>query len=121
MWQIQKLNVINNDATLYSSGSWLKGFNGQNTTTLLLDTKISNLGQLLERLGVGRVIRRGNGSIKGELSWEGSPIGYNANTFDGKLNIDLKRGEILKIEPGAAKLLTLLSLQSLTRYLRLDF
>lgn len=121
LWQIQKLNVINNDATLYSSGSWLKGFDSQNTTTLLLDTKISNLGRLLERLGAGRVIRRGNGSIKGELSWEGSPIGYNANTFDGKLNIDLKRGEILKIEPGAAKLLTLLSLQSLTRYLRLDF
>ena len=121
LWQIQKLNVINQDATLYSSGSWLKGFDGQNTTTLLLDTKISNLGGLLDRLGIVKVVRRGNGSVKGELSWEGSPLGYNANTFDGKLSIDLRRGEILKIEPGAAKLLTLLSLQSLTRYLRLDF
>lgn len=121
LWQIQKLHISNKDATLNSSGSWLKGFNGKNVTTLLLDTRINNLGGLLDRLGMVKVIRRGNGTVKGELSWEGSPIGYNANTFDGKLNIALRRGEILKIEPGAAKLLTLLSLQSLTRYLRLDF
>ncbi len=121
LWQIQKLNITNSDATLASSGSWLKSFDNKNTTTLLLDTKITNLGGLLTRFGLAKVIKNGRGSVKGELSWTGTPLGYNPNTFDGKLSIDLRKGEILKIEPGAAKLLTLLSLQSLTRYLTLDF
>lgn len=68
------------------------------------------------------LVKSGNGSINGNLSWVGTPLGFNTESFDGELNIDLKRGEILKIQPGpAAKLLSLLTLQSLTRYLTLDF
>ena len=77
---------------------------------------------MLTRLDMPNLISGGSGSIKGDLSWEGTPLGFNTESFDGTLNIDLRRGEILKIQPGpAAKLLSLLSLQSLTRYLTLDF
>mgnify|MGYP001150515497 FL=1 len=122
LWQIQKLNVTNPAATLKSSGSWLKRFDGFNETHLLLDNEIKSLGGMLTRLDMPNLISAGSGSIKGDLSWEGTPLGFNTESFDGTLNIDLRRGEILKIQPGpAAKLLSLLSLQSLTRYLTLDF
>lgn len=122
LWQIQKLNVSNPAATLKSSGSWLKRFDGFNETHLLLDNEIKSLGGMLTRLDMPNLISGGSGSIKGDLSWEGTPLGFNTESFDGTLNIDLRRGEILKIQPGpAAKLLSLLSLQSLTRYLTLDF
>ncbi|MCD7989616.1 MAG: TIGR02099 family protein, partial [Klebsiella quasipneumoniae] len=122
LWEIMKLAITNPDANLRASGSWQKGYAGENLTTFLIDQNISNLGGLLKRLDMGNVIRAGKGTIKGELSWDGTPLGFNYQTFDGKLDINMSKGEILKIEPGAgAKLLTLLSLQSLTRYLSLDF
>ena len=122
LWKITKLNLSNSAAQLHSSGSWLKGFDGGNETNLLINTNINNLGGLLNRLDMKNLVRSGNGSIKGNLSWVGTPLGFNTQSFDGELDINLRRGEILKIQPGpAAKLLSLLTLQSLTRYLTLDF
>lgn len=122
LWKITKLNLSNPSAQLNSSGSWLKGFDGSNETSLLLDLRIQNLGSLLNRLDFQNLVRNGNGTVKGNLSWTGTPLGFNTESFDGKLAINLSKGEILKIQPGpAAKLLSLLTLQSLTRYLTLDF
>ena len=122
LWKITKLNLSNSAAQLRSSGSWLKGFDGGNETNLLINTNINNLGGLLNRLDMQNLVRSGNGSISGNLSWVGTPLGFNTESFDGELDINLRRGEILKIQPGpAAKLLSLLTLQSLTRYLTLDF
>ncbi len=122
LWEIFKLHITNPDNVLTSSGSWQKGYDGSNLTTFLVDDKINNLGGLLNRLDMKNLVKAGNGTVKGELSWDGTPLNFNFESFDGHLDIAIKKGEILKIEPGAgAKLLTLLSLQSLTRYLTLDF
>jgi uncharacterized protein (TIGR02099 family) len=122
LWQIRKFNVTNKDSTLISSGSWLKKPDGANRTTFLFDSTVNNLGGLLNRFGFPHVIQSGHGTVKGDLAWDGTPLGFNSDSFDGNLSILLNKGEILKIEPGAgAKLLSLLTLQSLTRYLTLDF
>lgn len=121
LWMITNLRVNNPDCQLTSTGSWQKNFNGSNRTTLLVNENISNLGRTLARFGKPGLIRGGNGTIKGELAWDGTPLGFTPQLFDGKLNILLKKGEILQIQPGAgAKLLSLLSLQSLTRFITLD-
>lgn len=118
---ITNLRVNNPDCQLTSTGSWLKNFNGSNRTTLLVNENISNLGRTFARFGKPGLIRGGNGTIKGELAWDGTPLGFDPQLFDGKLDILLKKGEILQIQPGAgAKLLSLLSLQSLTRFITLD-
>jgi uncharacterized protein (TIGR02099 family) len=122
LWQIKKFNVTNKDSKLISSGSWLKKPDGANRTTLLFDDTVTSLGGLLDRFGFPHVIKNGHGTIKGDLAWDGTPLSFNSDSFDGNLSILLNKGEILKIEPGAgAKLLSLLTLQSLTRYLTLDF
>ncbi len=122
LWQIKKLNISNRDSILTSSGSWLKQFDGGNRTTLIFDNKISDLGNLLKRFNMQKIIRKGNGTVKGELGWDGTPLSFNTQSFDGELDINLRKGDILQIQPGpAAKLLSLLSLQSLTRYFTLDF
>lgn len=121
LWMITNLRVNNPDCQLTSTGSWLKNFNGSNRTTLLVNENISNLGRTFSRFGKPGLIRGGNGTIKGELAWDGTPLGFDPQLFDGKLDILLKKGEILQIQPGAgAKLLSLLSLQSLTRFITLD-
>jgi len=85
--------------------------------TLSLDDS----GALLERLGMGRVVRGGKGRITGQVSWPGSPLSPDTERLTGQLKVAIDSGQFLKVNPGAARLLGVLSLQSLPRLLLLDF
>ncbi|OYV01086.1 MAG: hypothetical protein CFE45_06395, partial [Burkholderiales bacterium PBB5] len=78
-------------------------------------------GKLLERLGLGQVLRGGQGSIQGQLGWRGSPLAFDIPSLDGRMAVALDNGQFLKADAGAARLLGILSLQSLPRRLLLDF
>jgi uncharacterized protein YhdP len=76
---------------------------------------------LLERLGFGKVVRNGKGNLQGQVAWLGSPLMLDIPSLEGQLNLGLDAGQFLKTDPGAARLLGVLSLQSLPRRLLLDF
>jgi uncharacterized protein YhdP len=67
------------------------------------------------------VMRRGKGRMEGQVAWLGSPLAFNYGTMDGNFNVNIEAGQFLKADPGLAKLLGVLSLQSLPRRLALDF
>ena len=66
-------------------------------------------------------MKNGKGTVTGQLGWDGSPAAIDLPTLNGNLNVDLQHGQILKVNPGAAKLLGVLSLQSLAHFLTLNF
>jgi uncharacterized protein YhdP len=55
------------------------------------------------------------------VAWVGSPLALDYPTLGGTFNVNVENGQFLKAEPGIAKLLGVLSLQSLPRRLTLDF
>jgi uncharacterized protein (TIGR02099 family) len=120
VWRISKLAVINPDAALTATGSWVTGSNSSSTT---LDYKlaIADGGRLLERFGYPGVLRGSKGNMDGTLRWQGAPFSFDIPSLSGSINLDVASGQFLKVEPGAAKLLGVLSLQSLPRRLTLDF
>jgi uncharacterized protein YhdP len=59
--------------------------------------------------------------MEGTVSWLGSPLAFDYPTMTGNFNVNLENGQFLKADPGMAKLLGVLSLQSLPRRLVLDF
>jgi len=59
--------------------------------------------------------------MAGQVSWVGSPLGLDYPTLGGSFNVNIEEGQFLKADPGLAKLLSVLSLQSLPRRLTLDF
>jgi uncharacterized protein YhdP len=67
------------------------------------------------------VIRRGKGKMEGRVAWMGSPLKIDYPTLAGAFNVNVETGQFLKADPGIAKLLGVLSLQSLPRRLALDF
>ena len=71
--------------------------------------------------GTPGVVRNGKGSLKGQLSWQGSLINPQFDTLNGAFSVDVERGQFLKTDPGAARLLGVLNLQALPRRLTLDF
>ena len=82
---------------------------------------IGDAGLLLARFGMKDVVRRGRGSMEGNVSWLGSPLAFNHATLTGGFHVEVGGGQFLKADPGIAKLLGVVSLQSLPRRLVLDF
>ena len=119
-WQLHKVALKNPDAELKASGKWISR-DGAGTTQLDYVLEIANTGQLLDRLGFLNVMRGGRGKLDGSLKWEGLPFDLDIPSLSGKIELDLAAGQFLKVDPGAAKLLGVLSMQSLPRRLTLDF
>jgi uncharacterized protein YhdP len=119
-WRISKLAITNPDASLRASGKWVaSGLSNQSSLDYALD--INDAGRLLDRVGFEKLLKGGKGKMEGELSWKGAPYAFDIPSLSGNLSLKLASGQFLKVEPGVAKLLGVMSLQSLPRRLVLDF
>ncbi|WP_395822856.1 YhdP family protein [Collimonas sp.] len=120
-WRIHQLSIRNPDAELKASGKWTTVNNNDNTTNLTYALDIIDAGKLLDRFGFAHVLRGTKGHMDGEVSWKGLPFTIDSPSLSGQMSLDMASGQFLKVDPGAAKLLGVLSLQSLPRRLTLDF
>jgi uncharacterized protein (TIGR02099 family) len=119
-WRIDKLDIANDHAHFGSSGVWRRTGAGSITTlTLKLDSE--NLNALLGQFGYGEYMKRGSGHLEGTLVWPGMPYEFSLGRISGTFRVEGRRGQFAKLEPGAGKLLGLLSLQSLPRRATFDF
>ncbi|MEB0031948.1 YhdP family protein [Undibacterium sp. RTI2.1] len=119
-WRMQKISLKNEDAELKGSGKWSSRA-GEGLTNLNYVLDISDAGKLLDRLGFANVLRGGRGKLQGDVTWNGLPFALDVPSMTGQVQLELAAGQFLKVDPGAAKLLGVLSLQSLPRRLTLDF
>jgi uncharacterized protein (TIGR02099 family) len=121
-WKLSKLQLKSPDATLSATGQWApEPGRGPRRTELEWRLEVADAGKLLERMGQGQVLRGGKGLLSGQLMWQGSPLSPDYPSMSGKLKVSVDAGQFLKAEPGVARLLGVLSLQSLPRRLILDF
>lgn len=119
-WRMSRLAIFNPGASMFATGQWITGLNG-GQTTLNYELDITDAGKLLDRMGFERTLKGGKGKMEGELSWRGDPVTFDFPSMSGNISLKLGAGQFLKADPGAAKLLGVLSLQSLPRRLTLDF
>ncbi|MBS0294267.1 MAG: TIGR02099 family protein [Proteobacteria bacterium] len=124
-WRLTRFNLTVPEATLTSSGDWsliaATGNETQRRTAMNFELAIRDSGELLARFGMPGVLRRGQGRIAGQVSWLGSPLSPDFRSMTGQMNVNVESGQFLKADPGLAKLLGVLSLQSLPRRFALDF
>jgi uncharacterized protein (TIGR02099 family) len=119
-WRIERLAITNPDGQLKANGRWLTR-DGKSNTALNFNLDISDAGRLLDRLGFPGTLKRGKGSLSGDVSWGGLPYSLDIPSLSGQVQMNVEDGQFLKKDPGAAKLLGVLSLQMLPRMLKLDF
>lgn len=119
-WSIQKFRLINPESTISADGIWSKWVRSP-STKLNINWDINDLGKTLNRFGYVDAIKGGEGVLKGQLNWAGSPHEFDTLALNGNLDFEIRKGQILKVQPGVGRLLGLLSLQSLPRRLTLDF
>ncbi len=133
-WRLNKFDITLPEAALRASGNWA-AINAQGSssapvspgaaelrrTVMNFHLDVVNSGDLLARFGMKDVVRRGKGSLEGQVGWAGSPLTLDYASLGGAFNVNIESGQFLKADPGLAKLLGVLSLQSLPRRLVLDF
>ena len=121
-WRLNKFNMSTSEAVLTATGNWATPPTpGLRRTVMNFKLDISDSGELLSRLGMKGVVRKGQGKMEGQVAWTGSPITLDYPSMVGRFTVDVENGQFLKADPGIAKLLGVLSLQSLPRRLTLDF
>ncbi|MDA8444138.1 YhdP family protein [Paracidovorax valerianellae] len=125
-WRLAKFNIVAPEATLTANGNWAllgseSGADARRRTVMNFKLDIRDSGDLLARFGMADVVRRGKGRMEGQVAWMGPPLTPDYRTMSGQMNVNVESGQFLKADPGLAKLLGVLSLQSLPRRLTLDF
>jgi uncharacterized protein YhdP len=131
-WRLYRFNIITPEAVLTASGNWTnvnaqtpssasRSIKDRRRTVMNFKLDITDAGDLLTRFGMTGVVRKGRGKIDGQVAWMGSPITLDYPSLGGSVNVNVETGQFFKADPGIAKLLGVLSLQSLPRRLALDF
>ena len=119
-WRIDRLDIDSGHTRFASKGVWRRTGPGS-ITTLAVKLDASNLNSLFAVFGFGDYLKRGTGHLEGTLVWPGPPNEFALSALSGALKVEAKGGQFAKIQPGAGKLLGLLSLQSLPRRAMFDF
>ncbi len=121
-WRLNKLNLSMPEASFNASGNWSASqATAPKKTALDFTLEVGDSGDLLKRLGMPGAVRAGKGKLAGQVGWVGSPLNPDYPTMNGQFNVNIERGQFLKTDPGAARLLGVLNLQALPRRLLLDF
>lgn len=130
-WRLNRFNILLPEASFTATGNWAllnesaatagRSVPERRRTVMNFKLELADAGALLGRFGMKDVIRRGKGRLEGQIAWVGSPLALDYPTLGGAFNVNVENGQFLKADPGIAKLLGVLSLQSLPRRLTLDF
>ena len=111
-WRIEKLHLSTPDSNLTVDGVW-QTWAARPSVNVNVKLEVTDAGKYLDRLGYPKVMQNGSAHLEGKIGWTGSPLGIDYPTLTGNLSLTAEKGQFLKADPGIAKLLGVLSLQSL--------
>ena len=118
--RIDQLQARSGKQRLDLNGDWT-GRGAVERTRLQADVGSDDFGALLAAFGMGGRLDGGKGTARFDLGWPGSPATFRLDGLEGSLQVDARDGRLLEVEPGAGRVLGLLSLAELPRRLTLDF
>lgn len=116
----EKVHTHSPQREMNISGAWLVGDKDQRST-FLLDYDGEDAGATLSALGFADMLSGGTAHTELQLDWPGPPTAFALAKASGSLSFEIKDGRLLEVEPGAGRILGLLSFQALPRRLLLDF
>ena len=108
-WRIEKLVLTGPESTLTADGVWQSWRLQPKFNVNIASLEIRDIGSYLERMGYPKTINEGSATLKGNLSWVGSPQSIDYATLSGHLDLSAERGQFLKAQPGAGRLVGILS------------
>jgi uncharacterized protein (TIGR02099 family) len=118
--QVDQLHLRSDKQKIDISGDW-RGKDASARTQLNANVDSQDLGELMQNLDFGGQLRGGQGTLTLRAAWPGDPAGFQLATLQGQLDVAARNGQLLELNPGAGRVLGLLSVAQLPRRLMFDF
>ncbi|MGY1457422.1 YhdP family protein [Luteimonas sp. A534] len=118
--QVESLQLRSKGQAIDVDGAWT-GRGAQARTRMQVAVQSEDFGALLAGLGMVGRIDGGEGTARFDGAWPGSPAGFTLGALEGSLSLTVKDGRLVEVDPGAGRVLGLLSVAELPRRLMLDF
>lgn len=83
--------------------------------------EIPRAGQLLNQLGITKDFTETSAAIDFRVNWTAAPYQFSLATLKGRVDVNLKNGRILSIEPGVGRILGILAMEQWIKRAQLDF
>jgi len=119
-FHIESLEAQSPSFDFNARGDWTRGEDGQRSD---FNIRISSesLGAVLEAMDISSAMRGGQTLVHFDAWWDGPPAAFALEKLNGTLDVSVIQGNILTANPGAGRMLGLLSLSELPRRLAMDF
>ena len=101
-------------------GSWVVA-NGAQASTLSVSLESTDVQDTLNAWGFQQTLTAKAGHASAELRWPGSIDADLFSRVTGTVRLALEQGQVLSVDPGAGRVLGLMSVTALPRRLTLDF
>ncbi len=118
--QVDALQLRAPNQAIDVQGMWT-GTGAAARTRMDMQIDSRDYGALLGRLGFADQLKKGKGRMGMSLSWPGAPSDFSPGALSGTMDINVQDGQLVEIEPGAGRVLGLLSVARLPQRLTLDF
>ena len=118
--RIDNLQLAAPFLNLSASGQWNQWL-GRDKTIFDVQFSSPDAGKMFESLGFAAVIEKGALQANASVSWPDRLDRFDVEKLEGRLYVNIKKGNITEVEAGAGRLLGLFSLSALPRRLALDF
>lgn len=119
-WRMEEMRLDMPEGVFRLSGQLAEKGAAQRTV-IDVDFRVSDLGRTLAKAGYPDTVVGGKGKLSGSLDWPGQLYDFELARLSGQLQLSVAQGRFAKVDPGVARLLGVLSLQSLARRVRFDF
>lgn len=118
-----KINTAAPEFTMTGSGQWTTSAVDPlgSRTALTLDVSSSDVSGMMARLGYAPGIIASDLEATVDVSWSGGPSADFIESLDGEVSMRIAEGRLDEVDPGAGRVVGLMSVAALPRRLALDF
>ena len=119
--KISSIEINNPQGSSTVTGQWIgKTQNGAEQSSITAEVNVKDAGQMISHWSNTKSVEGGEGKLTANLTWSGPIFTPIYDSLAGNVSINLAKGRLLEVNTDGAKLLDVLSLQSLFRFATLD-
>lgn len=118
--ELERFELRHADFTARGEGSW-RGTANESHSTLEFEVDSTDVAGFLEAMALAPVVEAREGTLSASVDWPGAPDAQLLQRISGTARVKISGGRVLSVEPGAGRILGLMSLSHLGKRLALDF
>lgn len=119
--KIDSIQTSNPQGATTLKGQWRGGDkNNEDRSSLTIAMDIKDAGLIITNWAAQNAVEGGSGKINADVEWNGPPFNPKLETLSGTASLNLENGRFLNVNSSGAKILDILSLQSLLKFATLD-